>query len=387
MTDVASRGRRSSRFHLLMIPIAFLLSYCESSSVTLGGDRDLSARESIDAGVRCVGRWDLSNPVAGCQWPSCGLEFRFEGSKLQIILEDTALGEPHPVSGFQSNYIDVVVEGMPRRSLRLEPGVHRYTIVDESKPSDRGVMIWKRTESFVGVLKWHGLGLDPSGRISTSPAPSKRMDFYGDSDSCGYGVEVHDRNIHFSPESENAEKAFPVEAIKILGFDLHLIAASGWGIGRGYGGESEYSIPKVANRIFIDDATSVAKSPPPDVIVIQLGSNDFEMGDPGDAFDNDYLDFVRKLHHDARNARIFLCVGASMLDVPQKQVRTRITSVIDRIIVAVHLESGRNDLVHRIDIQPYLEEEGYGADWHTSEKAHKRIGREIATAIRNALEK
>jgi hypothetical protein len=352
-----------------------------------GEDGQWSVRQSLDAGVRLVGRWDVGESQARCQWPATGLELRFEGKQLSIALEDSGSGEPHAVEGFQSNYLDVIVEGMPRRVLRLEPGVTSYPIVDAPSGFSGMVLLFKRTESNVGAIGWHGFQSDPSGRLAALPTPPARIDFYGDSDACGYGVEAKDEQVPYCPATENAEKSFAVQAMLRLGYDLHLIAASGWGIARGYGGESELAIPRVARRVFIDEPTPEAdRKTPPDVIVVCLGDNDFHQGDPGQAFDDAYHAFVKMLHDDAPRAKIFLCVGTSMSDQPEKPNRTRLTQTIDSIAAAINPARG-TAVVHRIDIKPYDSAEGYGADWHTSAAGHQRIGSEIASAIAACLEK
>jgi hypothetical protein len=371
------------------LPILLVVIICSQTSEGLADDqtktRKLNLQEAIDAGIRLVGRWQLGASKATCQWPSTGMEFRFNGKLLEITLEDSAPGTKHEVTGFQSNYVDIAVEGKPRVALRLEPGVKTYRVIDESESRNRLVMVWKRTESSVGKVSFHGVAMDAQASIIRTPLPKGLMDFYGNSDACGYGVEVSDRNQHFAPATENAEKAFAVVAIKKLGFDVRLIAASGWGISRGYGGEKELSIPLVANRVFIEDADLKCDNvPPADVIVVMLGDNDFHLGDPGTDFDQAYERFAMTLHKRTPNAKMLLCIGTSLKDEPNKPERTRVTQAIESIVSK--LNSGRPALIaYKLEISPYREEEGYGADWHTSEKAHERIGNEIAEAVSKAL--
>jgi lysophospholipase L1-like esterase len=350
------------------------------------GLRILDAKAACQAGVRLVGRWEIEPTQANCQWPGTGLEFIFKGQILEITLGDSGSGTPHEIAGFQSNYLDVVIEGRERVFLRLEPGVKTYRIVDEDSPDSRLVMIWKRTESSVGKLSFYGIGIDQKATIDFATHPKGTMDFYGDSDACGYGVEVLDRNQHFAPATENAEKAFAVVAIKKLGFDLRLIAASGWGICRGYGGETDFSIPRVAERVFIDQPTPLCDNKPPaDVIVVLLGDNDFNKGDPGELFDRSYLQFAESLHHRTPKAKIFLCVGSSLRDKPECAVRSRVSRAIDDILSKLNADHP-TPIAFKIDLNTYHEDEGFGADWHTSHQGHERIGNEIANAIRQALD-
>jgi hypothetical protein len=363
---------------LLLIHLATSKSFAEQESI--------DTVTAIKSGVRLVGRWKVEEDQARCQWPSCGLEFHFEGTELEISLEDSASGAPHEVAGFQSNYVDIVVEGFPRRVLQLKNGKHRYEIFRSTEVKRRLIMIWKRTESSVGWIAFHGLHKNRDGVITPLKVPAKRMGVYGDSDACGYGVEVDDRHAHFAPATENAEKAFAVEAIKALDFDLQLIAASGWGIMRGYGGEPELAIPRVARRVFIDSESPLSETkPPPDLIVVMLGDNDFHLGDPGKAFDEAYRSFVDQLRSDYPLARIILCVGTSMVDKPEKAARTRLTQVIDSIATHHNAKEPSRPTVYRLDITPYQESEGYGADWHTSAAGHRRIAKEIDDFVRKEI--
>ena len=60
--------------------------------------------------------------------------------------------------------------------------------------------------------------------------------------------------------------------------------------------------------------------------------------------------------------------------------RTRLTKTIDTIVTRMNAALPK-PMVFKIDITPYREEKGFGADWHTSQRGHERIGNEIAEAV------
>jgi lysophospholipase L1-like esterase len=351
------------------------------TTIALFAASQVSAMDAQKASglVQFTGRWHWENGIGHAQWPSTRIRIQYRGRFLRIGLSDSAPGGKHENGGENSNFLRFTVNGKEHAPLTLKPGLNTYTLVQSEKVADWNIELSKRTESFVGIVGFHNLEFDVEGKF-TKPRAKPRLDFYGDSDSTGYGVETNVKEEHFSPQTENSEIAFARVAADTLGFDLNLMGASGWGIYRGYGGETELSMFRVHRRALIDRAETETKSKEqPAAIMVMLGDNDYSKGEPGPEFDKTYLALVKELRQDSPKAPIFLCIGTSMRDEDSKQPRTRVREVIRSIQKQV-----KN--IHEVEITPYDgDKEGYGADWHTSRVGHQRIGKEMATAIRKVV--
>jgi lysophospholipase L1-like esterase len=152
----------------------------------------------------------------------------------------------------------------------LEEGTHR-------------VRISKRTEAQVGTASFLGFRVREGSALSLPAAPLRRLEFVGDSITCGYGNELSTDDpgsYSFTSANENALLAYGGIAARALEADYVAIAASGRGLVRNYGGASGLTAPE-----FYDLTAPNASWPTwdssrytPDVIVVNLGTNDFSIG-------------------------------------------------------------------------------------------------------------
>lgn len=323
--------------------------------------------------ARLQGRWAWTDEGGTCQWPASGFDFRWGGGPLQVVLLDHAPGTPNEVQGTNSNGVTYRVDGGPWASTALKPGPNELVV--PALVGEHLLELRKRTESNVGALTWVGVRLGDAGRLLDPPAPRRLLELYGDSNSCGYGVEAPGREANYCPATQNAQLAFAALAAESLGLDLALISASGWGIHRGYGGQTDAAIPRVWDRALIDqEAQGLGR--PPVVMVVVLGDNDFAQGDPGTAFDEGYAAFVQKLLARSPSTPLVLCVSSAM----GGERRARVGQVIDGLV------ERHSPRVQRFDFPAYQEAWGWGADWHFSATGQEHLARALAARLRGLLD-
>jgi lysophospholipase L1-like esterase len=312
------------------------------------------------------------------QWPSAGLTLRFSGPALHLRFDDEAPGGAHSVAGENSNSLAIRVNGGEWKRHDLTPEPVEITIPGPG--GEATVDIRKRTEGSVGAVRWTAVGVAPGGRLLAPPKALPELHVYGDSNSCGYGVEAAGREVRYSPSTQNSEAAFAALAAEKLGLELSLVAASGWGVMRGYGGEEQFNIPRVAGRALLrDEENQPGLRRKPSVIAVVLGSNDFAQGDPGPRFDDAYLAFARRLAAEHPGVPMLLCISASMSDSPQKKTRTRVGEVIDRAVSALGGQA------KRFDFPRYSPDWGWGADWHFSAKGQAELAELFADAVAESM--
>lgn len=315
-----------------------------------------------------VGRWGAGQDEGKFQWPGSGFQIRFEGKECSAVLIDSASGSAHSFKGKNSNSLAIRVDGGEWRKLELKPGQNRYVLADSLPDTEHSLEVYKRTESSVGWVKLVGLdvvGSEPKWMKSAGFKGS--IEIFGDSNSCGYGLEESSRDDHYSPSTQNSVEAFAFSSAMDLGYEPSLICASGWGIMRGYGGQPETNIPRVFDRNLIDEeSTSEAQNLK--AMVVILGDNDFAKGDPGEKFDNAYRAFVNKLLARSGEAKIVLCVSSPMYDSDGRKARTRVSKLIDSII-----SETRDKRLFKFEFPRYQAEWGYGADWHVSREATQHL--------------
>lgn len=296
---------------------------------------------------------------------------RFSGSHLTADIEDSASDEASPNGGTISNSIEVRVDGGPGRAITLKPGRSLIKLADGLKKGLHIVSVSKRTESHVGVISLHGL--EAPGGIQNPPAKGRRLTVFGDSNSCGYGAEAASREVRYSPSTQNSEAAFPAITARALGLELNLIAASGWGIMRGYGGDKAHSIPSVWDRVYLDKAAPSAGGPESAAVLVILGDNDFAQGDPGPDFESAYLAFVKQIRKKNRSCPVLLCTSSFMQGGGPKK---KVGETIDRVIATL-----KDPQIFRVNLPAYQEAWGYGADWHISLGGHRRVAEPLIALL------
>src|SRR5262249_27434716 len=115
--------------------------------------------------------------------------------------------------------------------------------------------------------------------------------------------------------TEDESMAYGARAARLLGAAHSAIAWSGRGLVRNYGGDTKDLMPSLWERTLATDPASRWSfgAPPPDVVVVNLGSNDFSVGDPGTPFRDALVAFVGRIRA-KYPAALVLCTLGPMLD-------------------------------------------------------------------------
>lgn len=303
------------------------------------------------------------------QWPGFAAEARFSGDDLIVALDDAA-----------GRYRLVFADG---RAREIEPSGPAAFLVGGLGPGPHTVRLERLTESLGAPAIFRGLRLPPGGRALAPPsAPPRRIAFLGDSDMVGYGVLADGRDC--TPEevrrTSDVTRAYPALVARRLGAEPRLIAHSGIGIVRNYGGATPGStMPDLHARALIDQPPLAEEAWSADVVVVALGSNDFatELGAherwPDVAalradFERAYLAFLAELRRSHADALILLVVmhgyGRDYEDA-QARVAAAFAETIDP----------------RVDVLRFPALDQLGCHWHPSLKDHRRMAERLTARL------
>ncbi len=322
-----------------------------------------------------MGRFDRRDPAGPrFAWPGTGIAVTFQGTGIQATLADTG-----------NDILVVVIDGGAPKAIATGGNAKVYTLASNLPAGQHTLVLTKRTEASVGVEQL--LRLTPQGgALVPSPEPfTRRIEFVGDSITCGYGDLG--ANCRFSPETEDETIAFGALAATALHAERSVIAYSGKGMYRDYNGSTADQMPALFNRVLPDDPTSTwdFSTPPPDVVVIELSSNDFMKGDPGDVFEHAYVGFLQQLRRRYPSAYV-VCALSAMVTGPDR------TNAADSIVSAVQMARAAGlTRVSTLEIPDasgtylgfaeQLETDGYGCDGHPSIRTHLLMGTQLAAAV------
>jgi len=328
-----------------------------------------------DSRVRYMGRFDHGgrgeSAIARCSWSGSAVTVRFEGDGLNVRLNESGNGDEY----------EIVLDGAPAGVLAARSGDHRYAVYPIGAAASGGahtVTLFKRTEAFVGIGGFEGFEIATGGRVVTPPEMAKRrIEIVGDSISCGYGNEGANQNEHFSPKTENAYLTYGAMAARRLGAEYACIAWSGrkmW---------PDYTMDEIYGRILPTDPTSVWEfaGRAPDVVLINLGTNDFnaKMPPAEDDWVRGYEAFIARLRKNYPKAAI-CCTTSPMLG-GEKDATER--KFLHRIVAE---ETVRGDAAVRfLDFKTQSMADGLGAGWHPNVKTHSIMAEKLVATLESDL--
>ena len=142
----------------------------------------------------------------------------------------------------------------------------------------------RRTESWEGVAEVHAIKVE--GELLEPPAwPVRKMLFIGDSITCGEYVDRLPPDYQNGRNTANANGSFGMELGRRLGAQVHLVSYGGRGLVRDWQGndaQKTATAPVFFERALPDDPQTKwdHASWQPDVVVVGLGTNDFNQGIP-----------------------------------------------------------------------------------------------------------
>lgn len=241
-------------------------------------------------------------------WSASSITIAFEGTALEVkswtnyvaYLDVFVDGEEDPTSVVKvSNYAD---------------GPATIPVVSGLRDGPHVVTLYKRSESNVG--DWYVYGIRVQGEVRKDLLPGKperKIEFVGNSITCGYDVLVPKVGIEFDPVYESSYYSYAGQTARNLDAEAHLICSSGHGVYVNVDGSRELTLPVAYNGTGTHSPAVVAWDHSlwhPDIVVINLGTNDFASGvNDSTQFVNAAVDFVRDIRSYHPDAKIVLLDG------------------------------------------------------------------------------
>lgn len=351
-----------NRFSSLLFPVIALLAVSCSGSGQLDVDPN-------DPGILYMGRILRTDSTAPTfTYPGTTAMLNFEGSSIamaaspgsgQFMVEIDSLA-PFKINFTPSDSLITLAEslGEGAHSLRVTYAIEGY----EKHPEFRGFVI-----------------SGPGSKLLPAPErPKLRIEFIGNSITCGYGTEADSGDTHFSYDTENHTLSYAYLTARALDADFNVVARSGIGMYRSYNGPREGTpdnrIPAEYDRTLIYDPAHYwdHRSFRPDIICINLGTNDTSVDNYDiNLFEEAYKKFLAHLHLLQPQAKIVLLTGPMLHGKPLEDV----TAVLDS------LAEGK-DYVYRFDMSEQTGELSYGADYHPSRAQAAKNAAELTAFLK-----
>ena len=324
---------------------------------------------------RYVGRFDFSNPLeVRYDWSGVYIQFSFRGTECAVKMNDTG-----------HNYYNVFVDDQPSKTIDVKSDT---TIVIASNIASQihKIRIYKRTEGNQGTGSFKGVMISENGEmLPWKDVPTRKIEFIGNSITCGYGTEGLSKSERFKPSTENNYLSYAPIMARAYKADYHIVAHSGMGVVRNYGHKEKVSpkaMPDRFNRVFDEKELPIWNFSQwkPDVVVINLGTNDFSTQPFPDktVFKAGYEKLINEVKKQYGDVPVF-CIVGPMTDEPcytyVKEMVEDFRSVYQR----------KN--VYFVGIPTYLmnPEKDLGSDTHPNYSGQRKMAAHVLPVISSIL--
>ena len=321
--------------------------------------------------------------------------FRVTGAmKLQLKLRaDDTVQDPETEPLLPR--FEVRLDGEKVLDSRLTERETAVTVFEGTGKRDAEVRLIKLSECTQSLMALQGIETD--GEIDPLPERPLKMEFIGDSITCGYGVEGKDVDVPFTTAAENAAKAYAFLTAEALNADAVMTSFSGYGIVSGYtdnpenrnedelvtayyGKEGRNSFRLPSGRR-VQDISRDFSAFQPDYIVMNLGTNDLswcgENRDRGALFEREYRAFLKTVRKHNPAARILCILGV---------MGTGLNRTVEQAVEEYRRETGDREIRALMLEEQNAARDGLGSYSHPSEITQRLLAEKVTDAIREWMQ-
>jgi lysophospholipase L1-like esterase len=324
-----------------------------------------------NANIEYAGRIDFTDPLAPrFSYSGVSVRARFQGTAVSVNLQNDGT----------SNIYNVIVDGAVTQRITLSNGEQTVALASGLSNTTHEIEIYKLTESTYGKTRFRGFVVDAGKNLVPLTNPRSRvLAFIGDSITCGSGIEGASDSTQ---TNTNQNHYLSYAAITSRNFNArHIVAArSGVGLYANYssnptGLESPNNMKNYYERMHWNDAAPLyGFSPTPDVICVNLGTNDFSVGVNEAAFEQAYHDFIDIIQAKNPGVDIVCLVGPMVSGYNLGRLRI----IVPRVATTANAQN--NGRVFHFEMSQQGEF-GTGSQNHPNVPQHAKNAAELTTFI------
>lgn len=322
-----------------------------------------------------------------------GIAFTMKGTMAEVkVLADNYIHDPEQVNVHAR--MGIFVNGKLVTDAMIDEDEKTYQIFSSEVVQDVTISILKLSESAFGDFGISDISVVSENGIHPVPPKKHRIEFVGDSITCGYGVEDSQIDGGFKTCTENGMKSYAYKTIRALDVDYSICSASGFGIISGYTDTDEpladQLIPPYYDKISFSRSTHPNGVNPcmidwdfssyqPEAVIVNLGTNDTsfvkENKDRQEEFTSKYVNFLYKIRKNNPNAKIICILGI---------MGNSLYPAVEEAVKRFQNQTGDNNSI-ALRFEDQKEEDGYCVDWHPSELTHTKAAKKLTEFVKKEM--
>ena len=314
-----------------------------------------------DSRIEYTGRTEVKGNDVSYDWSGVYFRVRFNGPSLSVKCSDTK-------NSWFNLWVDKEMSPQADRTFKVTAKDTVIVLAEGLGKGEHEVILQKRTEGEQGCFTVHSF-LSKGEILPATGRKERHIEFIGDSYTCGYGTESHDKNDPFLAETENCNLTYAAIAARYFNADYNLVSHSGQGIARNYDNFGPgYHMPHRYTQVY-DSAKEPVWKPEmgvhtPDMVVIYLGTNDFSTGaQPHEStFRNNYITLLKSIKENYGEDTPILCMASPANPYMYDYIRSAvIASGLKKVAYMAVSEFAHNY------------EDDLGASWHPNYQGHIKV--------------
>ena len=340
-----------------------------------------------DPHIQYAGRISFANPERPTwNFPGIQIMAAFEGTSLRMMAK--------PQSGYFMAQIDQAEPFKVAFRGERDSVVTLATALPEGRHLVRLMYVIEGYEFFP---EFWGFVLDKGCRlVEAPPFPDRKIEFIGNSITCGYGNEGLDKFEHFDYATENHYYSYASIAARNLEAQHWVVARSGIGAYRNYDGpktgnpescmpvQYEYTgyawKPELRQETsFLSDKWDFSRYQP-DVVCINLGTNDLSTNNYDlNLLKQGYKKLLKMGRQHNPKAKIVFLTGSMLYNQELQEA----CQLLDE--VTAEAQAAGDKEVYRFDI-PHIDGEVFlGNDWHPNIYQDEKMANELTAYLRKLM--
>ncbi|MDR3652129.1 MAG: SGNH/GDSL hydrolase family protein [Paludibacter sp.] len=214
--------------------------------------------------IRYEGRILYNSNAAVLSWSGTSVTVNFQGKEISAILQDMDT----------ANYYNVILDKKVVSKIHTDTTKHSYILASGLFKGNHTLQLFKRTEWDKGKTLFYGFETSGNTRLLPPSAPKKRkIEFYGNSITCGYAMEDTSGKDSWYGYFENNYLSYAALTARHYDAQYQCISKSGIGVMVSW---FPLIMPEMYDRT--DATDSISKwnfsNYTPDIVVINLFQND-----------------------------------------------------------------------------------------------------------------
>jgi hypothetical protein len=239
----------------LILCLALTLSFGCSAQVIV---------KPTDPHIQYMGRIAMQDNAMVLSWSGTSVKINFEGTGISYKMRDER----------GDNYYNVLLDGkIIKKERETTNGIITQTI-DGLTPGPHKLELFKRTEWAMGKTWFYGFEIAKGGKaLPASPTHKHKIEYFGDSISCGYAIEDSTGKDRGTAPYEDGYLSYAALTARHFDAEFHNTSKSGIGITVSW---FPLIMPEMYDRLDATDSTSKwdFSKYTPDLVVINLFQND-----------------------------------------------------------------------------------------------------------------